>query len=147
MSAFRRRDAIPMIAPALCRRRSIARSHGAILGSLRIGTRGSPLALAQARAVRDQLAAAHGLDAERIAIEAIRTTGDRIQDRPLAEAGGKGLFTKEIEDALLAGAIDLAVHSVKDMPTVLPPGLVLVGFPAARGCARRLHQPQGEGAG
>jgi hydroxymethylbilane synthase len=95
---------------------------------LRIGSRGSPLALAQARAVRDQLAAAHGLDAERIAIEAIRTTGDRIQDRPLAEAGGKGLFTKEIEDALLAGTIDLAVHSAKDVPTVLPPGLVLSAF-------------------
>ena len=58
----------------------------------------------------------------------IRTTGDRIQDRPLAEAGGKGLFTKEIEEALLAGAIDLAVHSSKDMPTVLPAGLVLAAF-------------------
>ena len=75
--------------------------------------------------------------------EVIRTTGDRIQDRPLAEAGGKGLFTKEIEEALLAGAIDLAVHSSKDMPTVLPDGLVLVGVPAARGPARRVHQPQG----
>jgi hydroxymethylbilane synthase len=95
---------------------------------LRIGSRGSPLALAQARAVRDRLAAAHGVDAERIVIEAIRTTGDRIQDRPLAEAGGKGLFTKEIEDALLAGTIDLAVHSAKDVPTVLPPGLVLSAF-------------------
>ena len=58
----------------------------------------------------------------------IRTTGDVIQDRPLAEAGGKGLFTKEIEEALLSGSIDLAVHSAKDMPTVLPPGLVLAGF-------------------
>jgi hydroxymethylbilane synthase len=57
----------------------------------------------------------------------IRTTGDAIQDRPLAEAGGKGLFTKEIEEALLFGVIDLAVHSTKDMPTVLPPGLVLAG--------------------
>ena len=65
---------------------------------------------------------------ERIAIEVIRTTGDRIQDRPLAEVGGKGLFTKEIEEALAAGAIDLAVHSAKDMPTVLPAGLVLAGF-------------------
>ncbi len=95
---------------------------------LRIGSRGSPLALVQARAVRDRLAAAHGLDAGRIAIEVIRTTGDMIQDRPLAQAGGKGLFTKEIEEALLAGKIDLAVHSAKDVPTVLPPGLVLSAF-------------------
>src|SRR5438477_11431967 len=92
---------------------------------LRLGTRSSPLALAQARMVRQALAAAHGLEAEQIAITAIRTSGDRIQDRPLAEAGGKGLFTKEIEEALLAGSIDLAVHSAKDMPTVLPGGLML----------------------
>ena len=70
---------------------------------MRIGSRGSPLALTQARAVRDRLAAAHGLDPERMTIEAIRTSGDMIQDRPLAEAGGKGLFTKEIEEALLTG--------------------------------------------
>jgi hydroxymethylbilane synthase len=95
---------------------------------LRLGTRGSPLALAQARLVRAALAAAHGFPAERIALEVIRTSGDRIQDRPLSEAGGKGLFTKEIEEALAAGAIDLAVHSSKDMPTVLPPGLVLAAF-------------------
>jgi hydroxymethylbilane synthase len=95
---------------------------------LRIGSRGSPLALAQARAVRDRLAASHGVDAERITIDAIRTTGDRIQDRPLAEAGGKGLFTKEIEEALLAGTIDVAVHSAKDVPTVLPLGLTLSAF-------------------
>src|SRR5688572_6426490 len=74
---------------------------------LRIGTRGSPLALAQAREVRAGLAAAHGVAPDEIAIEAIRTTGDMIQNRPLAEAGGKGLFTKEIEEALAAGAIDL----------------------------------------
>jgi hydroxymethylbilane synthase len=92
---------------------------------LRIGSRGSPLALTQARAVRDSLASVHGLDPARLGIEAIRTSGDMIQDRPLAEAGGKGLFTKEIEEALLAGRIDLAVHSAKDVPTVLPPGLVL----------------------
>ena len=92
---------------------------------LRIGTRGSPLALAQARMVRAQLAAAHGWDEAAVEIAAIRTSGDRIQDRPLADAGGKGLFTKEIEEALLAGAVDLAVHSAKDMPTVLPEGLVL----------------------
>ena len=95
---------------------------------LRIGSRGSPLALVQAREVQSRLAAACGLPAERIEIKIIRTTGDMIQDRPLAEAGGKGLFTKEIEEALLAGAIDLAVHSSKDMPTVLPAGLVLSAF-------------------
>src|SRR5471030_1869314 len=92
---------------------------------LRIGSRGSPLALAQAREVQRRLAAVGGLDAERIEIKVIRTTGDAIQDRPLAEVGGKGLFTKEIEEALLDGRIDLAVHSAKDMPTVLPVGLML----------------------
>jgi len=92
---------------------------------LRIGSRGSPLALAQAHQVRDQLAAAHGWPHAAIDIRVIRTTGDMIQDRPLAEAGGKGLFTKEIEQALIDGAIDLAVHSAKDMPTILPDGLVL----------------------
>ncbi len=95
---------------------------------LRLGTRGSPLALTQAHMVRQALAQAHGLDPDRIAIEVIRTSGDRIQDRPLAEAGGKGLFTKEIEEALLANTIDLAVHSSKDMPTALPDGLVLSAF-------------------
>jgi hydroxymethylbilane synthase len=95
---------------------------------LRLGTRGSPLALAQARMVRQALAAAHGFPPEQIALEVIRTSGDRIQDRPLAEVGGKGLFTKEIEEALAAGAIDLAVHSSKDMPTVLPSGLMLSAF-------------------
>jgi hydroxymethylbilane synthase len=95
---------------------------------LRLGTRGSPLALTQARMVREVLAAAHGFAPERIELNVIRTSGDRIQDRPLSEAGGKGLFTKEIEEALAAGEIDLAVHSSKDMPTVLPPGLVLNAF-------------------
>jgi hydroxymethylbilane synthase len=90
---------------------------------LRIGTRGSPLALAQARQVRARLAAALGLDPERIEVKTISTTGDMIRDRPLSEVGGKGLFTKEIEEALLAGDVDLAVHSAKDMPTVLPGGL------------------------
>ncbi len=103
----------------------MAQSSGIIL---RLGTRGSPLALAQARMVRQALAAAHGFDPEQIAIEVIRTSGDRIQDRPLSDVGGKGLFTKEIEEALAAGAIDLAVHSSKDMPTALPPGLVLSAF-------------------
>ena len=92
---------------------------------LRIGTRGSPLALWQAREVRQRLAAAHGVEPESIAIEVITTTGDAIQDRPLSEVGGKGLFTKEIEQALIDNAIDLAVHSSKDMPTVLPAGLLL----------------------
>ena len=95
---------------------------------LRIGTRGSPLALAQARETRDRLAAAHGFSPEDAAIELIRTSGDMIQDRLLAEAGGKGLFTKEIEEALLAGRIDIAVHSAKDLPTILPAGLVLGAF-------------------
>jgi len=95
---------------------------------LRIGSRGSALALVQAREVRSRLAVARGLDEGQIEIKTIRTSGDAIQDRPLAEAGGKGLFTKEIEEALLAGAIDLAVHSSKDMPTVLPAGLVLSAF-------------------
>jgi hydroxymethylbilane synthase len=92
---------------------------------LRIGTRGSPLALAQAKLLRARLAEAHGIDPERIALTVIRTSGDMIRDRPLAEAGGKGLFTKEIEEALLAGAIELAVHSAKDLPTVLPEGLAI----------------------
>jgi hydroxymethylbilane synthase len=95
---------------------------------VRIGTRGSPLALTQAREVQNRLAAACGLPMERIEIKTIRTTGDMIQDRPLTEAGGKGVFTKEIEEALLAGAIDLAVHSSKDLPAALPKGLVLSAF-------------------
>jgi hydroxymethylbilane synthase len=92
---------------------------------LRIGTRGSPLALIQARAVQAQLAAALAVAPEAIEIVVIRTTGDAIQDRPLSEVGGKGLFTKEIEEALLGNRIDLAVHSAKDMPTVSQPGLTL----------------------
>jgi hydroxymethylbilane synthase len=96
---------------------------------LRIGSRGSPLALVQAREVQDRIAEAAGIDTAQIEIKVIRTTGDIVQDRPLAEAGGKGLFTKEIEEALLAGSIDLAVHSSKDLPTILPAGLVLAGFP------------------
>ena len=93
--------------------------------SLRIGTRGSPLALVQARMVRARLAAAIGANEDAIELVVIRTTGDIIQDRPLAEEGGKGLFTKEIEEALLDGRIDFAVHSAKDMPTILPKGLIL----------------------
>jgi hydroxymethylbilane synthase len=96
--------------------------------TLRIGTRGSPLALAQAHETRDRLMAARRLPEEAFAIDVISTSGDRIQDRPLSEAGGKGLFTKEIEEALLAGSIDIAVHSSKDMPTQLPEGLKLSAF-------------------
>jgi hydroxymethylbilane synthase len=92
---------------------------------LRIGTRGSPLALWQAHEVQARLAAAHGVAPEAVAITVIKTSGDIIQDRPLSEVGGKGLFTKEIEQALSDGRIDLAVHSSKDMPTVLPDGLML----------------------
>ncbi|MEP9387501.1 hydroxymethylbilane synthase [Mesorhizobium sp. KR9-304] len=95
---------------------------------LRIGTRGSPLALAQAHETRARLMAAHGLPEDAFSVEVITTSGDRIQDRPLSEAGGKGLFTKEIEEALLAGRIDIAVHSSKDMPTALPGGLALSAF-------------------
>lgn len=95
----------------------------------RIGTRGSPLALYQANLVRSELAKAHGLPADGegspFEIVVITTSGDRIQDRALIEAGGKGLFTKEIEEALLAGEIDCAVHSMKDVPTVLPVELVI----------------------
>ncbi|WP_299813877.1 hydroxymethylbilane synthase [uncultured Jannaschia sp.] len=91
----------------------------------RIGTRGSPLALAQAHETRDRLAAAWDLPEAAFEIVAIRTTGDRVQDRALREIGGKGLFTREIEAALLAGEIDLAVHSMKDMPTLQPEGLVI----------------------
>lgn len=95
---------------------------------LKIGTRGSALALAQATETRARLMAAHGLPEEAFAIVPIATTGDRIQDRPLSEAGGKGLFTKELEEALFDGRIDIAVHSSKDMPTVLPEGLHLSAF-------------------
>ncbi|WP_289035255.1 hydroxymethylbilane synthase [uncultured Roseibium sp.] len=95
---------------------------------LRIGTRGSALALAQAQETRARLMAAHGIDEDAFEIVVIKTSGDQIQDRPLSEVGGKGLFTKEIEEALLDGRIDLAVHSSKDMPTVLPEGLALTAF-------------------
>jgi hydroxymethylbilane synthase len=90
-----------------------------------LGARGSPLSLAQANEARRLLADAHGWEIERIALRVIRTTGDSIQDRPLAEAGGKGLFTKEIDAALLAGAIDAAVHSAKDLPSLMPDGVVI----------------------
>jgi hydroxymethylbilane synthase len=124
---------------------------------LRIGTRGSPLALAQAHETRARLMAAHGLPEDAFEVVAISTSGDRIQDRALAEAGGKGLFTKEIEEALLGGSIDIAVHSSKDMPTVLPDGLELStflpredardAFVGKAGAARILDLPKGARVG
>ncbi len=92
---------------------------------LSIGTRGSPLALAQAHDVRDRLADAHPDLANVIKIVVIKTTGDKVLDQALADIGGKGLFTKEIDEAMLAGRIDLAVHSMKDVPTWLPDGIAL----------------------
>ena len=96
---------------------------------LKIGTRGSPLALAQAHETRDRLAAAFDLPQEAFEIVVIKTTGDNRAlidaDKPLKELGGKGLFTKEIEEAMLAGSIDIAVHSMKDMPVAQPAGLLL----------------------
>src|SRR5471032_2102216 len=96
--------------------------------SMKIGTRGSPLALAQTRETQRLLAAASGCPEDRFEIVVIRTSGDMIQDRALAEAGGKGLFTKEIDAAMLRGEIDAAVHSAKDLPTVLPDGVTIAGY-------------------
>src|SRR5579871_6010103 len=100
---------------------------------VRIGTRGSKLALTQAGLVQKVIAAALGAapdEAESLApLVIITTTGDRVQDRRLQEIGGKGLFTKEIEEALLDGSIDCAVHSMKDMPAALPPGLCIAAVP------------------
>lgn len=93
-----------------------------------IGTRGSPLALAQARQLQAELANAHDVAADAIAIQVIRTTGDAIQDRALSESGGKGLFTKELDSALIDGSIDIAVHSSKDLPTLLPDPLCVAAF-------------------
>jgi hydroxymethylbilane synthase len=98
------------------------------ISRLRIGSRGSKLAMVQAEEVRAHLASALGMEPQRIEIVPIVTTGDRIKDRSLSEIGGKGLFTKEIEEALLNRAIDLAVHSMKDLPAVLPKGLVIGGL-------------------
>ena len=95
---------------------------------IRIGTRGSPLALKQATEVRDQLIEAHSLKIKNFEIVIIKTTGDRIVDRPLSSLGGKGLFTKEIEEALAEKKIDIAVHSMKDMPTKQPDNLVIDCF-------------------
>lgn len=94
----------------------------------RIGTRGSPLALAQAYETRDRLMAAHGLPEALFEVVVLSTQGDRITDRPLSEIGGKGLFTEELEQQLLSGDLDFAVHSSKDMPTRLPDGLILSAY-------------------
>lgn len=95
---------------------------------LRLGTRGSSLALAQAGELARRLAAAHALTEAAITVVPIKTAGDMIQDMSLREAGGKGLFTKELDLALLAQDIDMAVHSAKDLPTVLPDGIEIAGY-------------------
>jgi len=95
--------------------------------ALRVGTRGSPLALRQAELVKARLEALPSTG--RVEIVPIRTSGDRLAKVVLADFGGKGLFVKEIEEALLEGRVDLAVHSLKDLPATLPPGLVLAAFP------------------
>ena len=95
---------------------------------LRLGTRGSPLALAQANMVAAALRQAHGLDEAAIEIVAIRTTGDRIQDRALADVGGKALWTKELDRALLDGDVDFTVHSMKDVETIRPPEIVIAAM-------------------
>jgi len=93
---------------------------------LRLGTRGSLLAVTQSRWVADRITRASGRE---VSLEIIRTTGDRLQSRPLSEIGGKGLFTKELDVGLLEGTIDLAVHSLKDLPTQIPQGLSLGAVP------------------
>ncbi|RYY47515.1 MAG: hydroxymethylbilane synthase [Sphingomonadales bacterium] len=100
----------------------------ASMAPFRIGTRGSPLALTQAHMVRNALAAAHRLDPDAFEIVVIRTTGDKVQDRPLAEIGGKALWTKELDRALLAGEIDCAVHSMKDVETIRPVMIAIVAM-------------------
>jgi hydroxymethylbilane synthase len=95
---------------------------------LKIGTRGSPLALAQAHETRRRLSLVHGVPEEHFEIVVIKTSGDMIQDRPLSEVGGKGLFTKELDQAQLEGAVDIVVHSAKDLPTLLPDGLIVAGY-------------------
>ncbi len=99
------------------------------MSRIRIGTRGSPLALAQATAVRAAIAQTQRIDADEIEIVTIKTTGDQVVDRSFAESGGKGIFTKEIDEALLSGRVDLSVHSAKDVQTILPEGLVIAAAP------------------
>jgi porphobilinogen deaminase len=106
---------------------------------LRIGTRGSPLALAQAHETRERLSRAFELSLDCFKIIVIKTTGDKVLDRPLKEIGGKGLFTKEIEEALLQESIDIAVHSMKDMPVQQPMGLSFRYILTSRRCPRCLY--------
>jgi hydroxymethylbilane synthase len=101
----------------------------AAMTRMRIGTRGSPLALAQAAAVRAALAKAERIEPEDIEIVTIKTTGDMRREGSFEQAGGKGIFTKEIDEALLSGRVDLAVHSAKDVQTILPKGLVIAATP------------------
>lgn len=96
--------------------------------AFRIGTRGSPLALAQAYETRDRLMQAHGLPETAFEVVALSTKGDRVTDRPLSEIGGKGLFTAELEERLFSGELDFAVHSSKDVATILPDGLEIVAY-------------------
>jgi hydroxymethylbilane synthase len=105
-----------------------SRSSSTETSPLRIGTRGSPLALAQAHELQGRLAATLAVSASAIEIVIIKTTGDTIQDRPLSESGGKGLFTKELDLALMRGDIDIAVHSSKDLPTILPNEITIAGY-------------------
>lgn len=98
------------------------------MARFRLGSRGSPLALVQAGLVREALCAAHGWAVEEVGVTVIRTTGDRVQDRALAEIGGKALWTKELDRALLAGEIDAAVHSMKDVETVRPPAIAIAAM-------------------
>lgn len=111
----------------MCAAVAVQREAQAKVSLIRIGTRGSPLALAQAHETRDKLIDAHAELAEEGAVEIviIKTTGDIVLDKPLADIGGKGLFTKEIDDALMGERIDIAVHSMKDVPTYLPEGTIL----------------------
>jgi hydroxymethylbilane synthase len=106
----------------------VSDAAGALPARLKLGTRGSPLALAQARDAKAKLIAAHGAAAVEVEIIEIKTSGDAILDRALGEAGGKGLFTKELDIALARGDIDLAVHSAKDLPTFLPEEIVIAGY-------------------
>lgn len=119
---------------------------------LRIGARASPLSMAQARTVRARLAASLGVSEDALDLLPMTTTGDRLSSGTLMEAGGKGLFTKELDEALLDGRIDLAVHSMKDLPTALPPGIALACAPEredvrdafiAPGAGRLADLPQG----
>jgi hydroxymethylbilane synthase len=105
---------------------------------LRLGTRGSPLALWQANMVADRLRAAHGLAQDAVEIVTIRTTGDKVQDRALAEIGGKALWTKELDRALLEQEIDFAVHSMKDVETIRPREIAIAAMPTRADTRDRL---------